>query len=187
MAELNGSASPLTERREQAIDLLTRCYADEYLDTEEFEHRIDRVNAAGSIRRLEQELADLPSQYQLPVVGGQRAAAATGIPQSVTNVMGDRHCGSELIESAHVNTFNLMGDTVFDLRELPIPPGEMRLNVTCIMGDIKILLPQGVGLDNRINTLMADFKVKGNAGETGSSSLCLTGFALMSDIKVRYY
>ena len=180
--------SPLSERKEQAIEVLTRCYADEYLDTEEFEERVHKVNIAPSIRCLERELEDLPAQYHLPAVSGQRLPVGEGIPQSVTNVMGDRHCGSELIESAQVNSFNLMGDTVFDLRELPIPPGEMRLNITCILGDVKILLPKGVSLDNQINTLLADFKVKGSAGDHNNErTLSVSGFALLSDIKVRYY
>ncbi|MFW5802160.1 MAG: DUF1707 SHOCT-like domain-containing protein [Spirochaeta sp.] len=187
MSAQDSSGSPLSERQDQAIDLLNRCYADEYLDTDEFEDRVSRVNLATSIRRLEDVMADLPKQYQLPTLRRTSAPSLGSTPHNITNIMGDRHCGTELVETGNITNFTLMGDTVFDLRQIPIPPGEMHLNITCIMGDVKVMLPQGVGLENRVNAVMADVKVKGDSGVDTHSTLFISGFAFMADVKIRYY
>lgn len=183
MNTFDSPGSRLEQRQEQAIDALTRCYAEDYLDTPQFEAKLSLVNSATSIRSLEDVMADLPRQYQLPEL---HQADRVTTPQSFTTIMSDRKISHELVQAGQASCFNLMGDTVFDLREVPIPPGDLHLNVTCIMGDIKIFLPNHVQVDNQVQTILADAKTKGQCMPSGDTKLYITGLAIMADIKVRY-
>lgn len=186
MSSHDSSQGRLAERQDRAIEVLTRCYADEYLDTDEFEEKLDQVNSATSIRRLDQVLAELPSEYQLPALRATRRSSPAAAPYSITTIMADRSCGFELVDTRNATNFTLMGTTIFDLRHLDIPPGEIQLNVTCIMGDVKLLLPPNVAVDNRVNTILADCKVKGAASSSANTRLTLNGTAVLADIKVKY-
>lgn len=182
--------SPLERRRELAIDQLTKSYADEYLDTSEFEDKIAQVNIATSIRSLEKVLSDLPAEYQLPTARKSSGMPGTAAPASpvrnLTTIMGSNSFGAELIENRSVSCFNLMGDSVFDLRAVQIPDGELHLQINCIMGDIKIMLPPDVAVRNQATSIMADAKVKGAPGPDPRCTLTITGFQLMADLKIRY-
>ncbi|THB64436.1 MAG: DUF1707 and DUF2154 domain-containing protein [Spirochaetaceae bacterium] len=193
-ADLIAGGDKLKNRQNEIIDLLTQCYADSYIDTEEFEQRVDQVNAAESIRRMELVIADLPAEYRLPLHQGSGTAAsrtAAGHPavapaNSLYTIMGDRRHGCEAVNLGLTHSLTVMGDTVFDLQDLPQDHGDILLQVTCIMGEVKIRVPKWMRVENSISSVLADVKVKGAGKEPFLSTLQVKGLAVMAEVSIRY-
>jgi len=75
--------------------------------------------------------------------------------------IGDVHLGKEPWELKPLFISHFIGDSVVDLTRAIIPLGETRIHVTAFIGDVKILVPNGVDVQIRISasSFIGDMKV----------------------------
>lgn len=62
--------------------------------------------------------------------------------------------------------WSLVGDTKLDFSEADIPPGETRLRIYGLVGDIRLRLPQGVGLCLYSTAFLSETRIQGNKQDT---------------------
>jgi lia operon protein LiaF len=75
--------------------------------------------------------------------------------------IGDVHLGNEYWELRPMNISHFIGDTTLDLTKAQIPVGETRINVSSFIGDVKVYVPNdlGVGIQIISSCLIGDVKV----------------------------
>jgi lia operon protein LiaF len=75
--------------------------------------------------------------------------------------IGDVHLGNEYWELRPLNISHFIGDTTLDLTKAQIPIGETRINVSSFIGDVKVYVPNdlGVGIQVISSCLIGDVKV----------------------------
>jgi hypothetical protein len=200
------------ELREQTLDRLTEAYAADVLTTSDYERRVERVTRAESDAEVRSAVADLPAPYghrrrTKPEAGaGEDDAGVAGSEDTTLAVFSSRTLRPSGERGGPERSVSVLGELTIDLRELPPESPAIPVNVVSVLGEVKILLPPGARLDNRMVTLLADVNEKrtrpsrvargfGRGARAGSRdgpgsgyaagpTIRLEGFCLMSDVKI---
>ncbi|MFP4485103.1 MAG: hypothetical protein ACLFO1_09650 [Spirochaetaceae bacterium] len=177
------------ELREETIDALTEAYAEDLLTTEDFERRVASANMADSARELRTILAAIPTAAPARRSPRETTPAAEG-EDTVFAILSSRTYYPPASGTGVASTITFLGSLVVDLRDVALRPDPVSVSIVSIMGDVKILLPAGASVDNRMVTLLADVKDKtrsgkrrGRRGDAGPR-IRLEGVCLMSDVKI---
>jgi len=77
--------------------------------------------------------------------------------------IGDVHLGNDYWELRPMNISHFIGDTTLDLTKAQIPVGETRVYVSSFIGDVKVFVPNdlGIGIQVVSSSLIGDVKVLG--------------------------
>jgi hypothetical protein len=169
---------------------------------EGYESRVSAVQTADLPEDFDAAVADLPARApRRPgsagknLSGRERPSAelmARVDPrlhgeESVACVMGERVLQGDWLTGDRVGVFNLMGSTRIDLMDTALPPGKLKIDILCVMGDIKVIVPQGLPV--RVNSLpiMANSQVDRGVErhvDRGSPYVEINGLSLMGNLVV---
>ena len=208
MSNDGGKSRAPQGQRQAAIDRLMEAFAEDVLDVDEFERRLDQAHAATTSDELQALLSDLPRQSNLPAAPGQ--VARSGVPASaptqsysvahegqvkeseyVVAVMGGSSRRGHWRPARKNYAVAVMGGTELDFREAVLPPGVTEVQVWAMWGGVDIIVPPGVNVESRGIALLGGFDHAGTAGgipDPLAPTIRITGVALMAgvDIAVRH-
>ncbi|MEZ5086452.1 MAG: DUF1707 domain-containing protein [Tessaracoccus sp.] len=197
--------------RELVAEVLNAAYADGRLSFEEHADRIALAYDAKTYQELNTLTTDLiaTNPGQTPSYGATSAAQAgpqtwssslesTGNPR-VPNISrttsdgfrgGSAHLSSlrpgkiTLLEP-HVKLSTVMGDVHLDLIGTTFSQQEIQIDVTDIMAEIKIRVPEGVTVrTDGVNVVLGEVTVRGLVPAPHGVTLNIGGLVAMGDIKV---
>ncbi|MDA3951217.1 MAG: LiaF-related protein [Spirochaeta sp.] len=180
----------LAQRRDQICDILAQAYTDNHIELEDYEHRLDLVNAADSIDELETVLHDFPAVYQAP-----RSASADRSVERSTNhpaetrlsIIGDCRIDHQDFGTGEVRTFALIGDVKADLENLPPLTEPVVLTVFSLIGDTKVIIPPGMRVENQLVNVIGDtelFRRDGSVENSAVGRCIIRGLSLIGDVKI---
>lgn len=198
-ADMGESSFPeLPRRRDQTIDVLTRCYADDLLSVTEFERRVEQAQNAATYRDLEQLVEDLPVEYRraigspasdAPTTRQDRPVSSTHPPAAnrVSAILGEREVTGDVFEGGFGSAVAVMGTLDIDLDEANLVEKELTLNVFGLMSDINLSVPKETRVELDLTPILADVKLKGQntPKSLARRTIRVTGMAIMSDVKIR--
>ena len=166
MSNDGGTSRAPQGQRQAAIDRLMEAFAEDVLDVDEFERRLDQAHAATTSAELQALLSDLPRQSNLPATPGQ--VARSGVPASaptqsysvahegqvkeseyVVAVMGGSSRRGHWHPARKNYAVAVMGGTELDFREAVLPPGVTEVQVWAMWGGVDIIVPPGVNGESR--------------------------------------
>ena len=197
----------LVRARERAAASLTEAFAEDELDVDEFEARLDRCWRAGSFGELEELFEDLTVSLPArvgeagggsepagrPAEGSDEAPTRRAPPTErpghdlVLAVMSGVGRGGRWTPPRHVNAVAVMGGVELDFREARFPEGETTVNVLALMGGVEIVVPPGLAVDCGGAALMGGYdrlSQDGDARTAPGAVLRIRGVALMGGIEV---
>ncbi|MEV0821251.1 DUF1707 SHOCT-like domain-containing protein [Nonomuraea rubra] len=148
----------------------------------------DRTEAAYTAT-TQAELAMLTQD--LPAAGGYAPAAAAPAPERkkrrwFVGVMGDsKRRGTWRIDQ-ELGAVAVMGDVLLDLREAEVRTDRVEILAVSVMGDVKIIVPDGVYVDLDGMAIMGDKKVNVMQAPPGMNVpvVRVQAYAVMGDVKV---
>jgi len=161
MADESGGALPegaLGQRREVTIEALMEHFANDEMQVEEFERRVEAAHRATDAEELRALLVDLPGG-DLPAKRSSdepttserfriRAAAHEKEREIIVAVMGGSGRSGRWTP-ARVNwVVGVMGGSELDLREAHLPPGVTEVRAFLLMGGMEIIVPPGVRVES---------------------------------------
>lgn len=184
MSEPSGprpSRAQLREQRTRTIDRLSQSFADDLLDIDEFEDRIDRAHQAGDRETLAALLADLDGPGQSLAVAGEQAveksdAAATGqelaMPPAdpgdtatVVAIFGGAERKGQWRVPGTLRCLSIFGGTEIDLREAIIPPGTHEIRVFTMFGAVEIIVPPWIAVECDGGAILGAFESANRASQ----------------------
>ncbi|WP_203568108.1 DUF1707 SHOCT-like domain-containing protein [Aestuariimicrobium ganziense] len=189
--------------RDLVTQVLNSAYAEGRITHDELDERMDLVLASKTFNDLRPITADLmPSpmteQYATRPAGMVNPVESTGTglvvlddpaaghtSDTITAIMATRRRepGWQMPRRTSINV--VMGDAILDLRGGVMQARECEINVNCVMGDVKLHVPDGVIVIDRTTSVMGDITVKGmRPAPVGSPTITITGFVMMADVKV---
>ncbi|REE95191.1 cell wall-active antibiotic response 4TMS protein YvqF [Thermomonospora umbrina] len=176
-----GSVRASDAEREAVVELLRIASVEGRLTFAELTERCQAAYCAATRGELERVTSDLP---------GVGAPGADPAPRLETRrfsaVMGDaRERVIGRIEE-ELNVLSVMGDLVLDLRDAQVPRGEVTIVATAVMGDVKIIVPDGVEVRMSGYGVMGDRRVRTRRPEPGCvvPVVHVRAQAVMGDIKI---
>lgn len=185
----SGGINEFDSERQKALDVITSAFATGQLSLEEYEVRAEKIQKANSIKDIAGQTADLPQQ-QMPreKSGMQNVEQRNGSPEFIACVMGDRKMAGDWLNSDSATSITLMGSTTLDLRNTAIPPGQLKINAIAIMGEIRILVPQGLPVKMSAIPFMGETHIHNSVEQRIDRKnpwVEVSGLALMGSIIVK--
>ncbi|WP_084549697.1 DUF1707 SHOCT-like domain-containing protein [Actinomadura rifamycini] len=167
--------------REAVVERLRVASVEGRLTFEELTERTEAAYAAVSRDDLERITADLP---------GMGAPGAEPAPPQVKRrfsaIMGD--CRERIVGRIDepLEAVSVMGDVELDLRGAQVPTGEVRVQATAVMGDVKIIVPDGVAVELDGYAFLGDRRVavRESGGGARVPVVRVTARAVMGDVKI---
>jgi hypothetical protein len=189
--------------RDRVIQTLCAQYANDNLTTQELEARFDLAYKAATTADLQALLTNLPA---LPPPGSTRstrpipaapaatplysiAPAGEGTPSEkrMLAVMSEVKKIGEWIPARRNVVWAIMGSAELDLREALLSQGEIEIDVTAVMGEVKVIVPPGLRIACDGVAIMGEFKEfhSGGTDDPGAPLVRIHGMALMGSVSVK--
>jgi len=199
--EVDGGRAPLNHTRKVTIDALMECFANDVMDMDEFERRVDIAHSATSADTLKGLLSDLPGGGDLPAVAG--AGGATDVAPvpgyTVTSAAQVKDKGFIVAclgggsrrgrwSPARKNyAVVVMGGAELDFREAMLAPGVTEVRVYALMGGAEIIVPPDMNVESNGIALMGGWDHMADSAmhpDPHAPTLRITGLALMGGVGV---
>src|ERR1041384_4252990 len=174
----------LTQARDRTIEQLSSHFARDDISLEELEQRIERAYHATNLAELEKLTADLAvmPESARPVRG---ARSVPNLPMVNTDhdrivaIMSETKRKGVWAVPQELDVFALMSDTTLDLTQATIPSGVVDIHIRSLMAAVKVIVPPGVHVVDRLHTFMASSSSnldKTPAPPSGAPVIRLSGF-----------
>jgi hypothetical protein len=186
-------APPLgPDARENTIDVLRQSFAQDEMEVEEFERRVELVLRAETPEQLRLLLADLPTAA-VPV---KREAAvprpvlpADRIPDHamVVGIMAGGKRSGAWIPARKNWAVGVMGSCELDFRDAQLAPGVTEVRVLAIMGAVEIIVPPDLQVDCSGIGIMGGFdheQLGASTTDPEAPVIRVTGVAIMGAAEV---
>jgi hypothetical protein len=188
--------------RQRTIDALCEAFANDELEVEEFERRVEAAHRASSSEELRRLLGGLPSASvpaPVPKKGQtpQAAAAAEAAPAPYLGevqewsfsfgLMGGTSKSGYWVPARKNIAIGVMGGCELDLREAQLAPGVTEIIVVAFWGGVEIVVPPWLHVETSGVGIMGGFDHHQDARPTfepGGPVLRISGLALMGGVEV---
>lgn len=165
--------------REQALARLREACVEGQLTLDEFSERVDAVLAARTQADLAPAIADVTARR--PSMEVEREET-----ERVIAIMGDAKRKGRWRIGPQTKAFAIMGDCQLDLRQAEVTSSEVEITAYALMGDVKVIVPEGVDVELTGVAFMGDkkYKVADVRPLPGGPLIRVRAYAVMGDVKV---
>lgn len=195
--------------REDAVQRLCAAYARDHITTGELEARLERVYKSADRAQLMTVLEGLPAvkiarlgdaastpaaaPSYTPAARPQPSAVSYDTPSSRGLPPGTKRYAAYFAEQRKEGAWNpaprieaktFMGSILLDLREANIPAEGISIDADIFMGDLKVILPPGLGADVECGSFMGGVTDKSKPALPGAPVVRVTGDTIMGSITV---
>lgn len=188
--------------REDVVQKLCAAYARDQITTGQLEAKLETVYKSQDRAQLLTVLDGLPAMTIARLGEVRPAAAAHSAPPVRTVTTGGSGAGLARGEKRYAAIFSsiekqgawtpapkidarvVCGSILYDFREATIPAQGIDLDVDVIMGEVKVLLPPGLGADVDCSTFMGTVTDKSRPPLPGAPTVRVTGNTFMGSITV---
>jgi len=184
----------LRARREVVINALSTHFANDALDVDEFEQRVDLAHRATAVAELDRLLTDLepaadePSRSLVSQADTQ-AAIETRVHKAkrVLTILSSTQRKGTWRVPKELRVVTVMGAVELDFREAEFGPGVTEVKVTSVMGAIAIVVPPHLQVECDGVGILGHFEgLDRGAGERDPDVplLRITGVAVMGALEI---
>lgn len=145
------SPEPLDAERRAAQARLETAVGEGRLTLDEFTDRCGRVWSADTPAEIARTLDDLP----VPVVGQTAASSST-----LVSMIGDIRRRGRWPLRQRTRAWLVIGDVALDLRGALITDDTVEIEVYNLIGDVEVVVPEGVEIELTGLTLLGDRRVE---------------------------
>ncbi len=175
--------------RDKIIRRLETAYADNKLELDEYEKRLELAYRAEYIEDLEKIVHDFPGLQQ----STSREIDTDIDKDTKITIFGDQHLSAEDFNNKKVQSLSILGDVNIDIRRFRNYEEPIRIKISSFIGDTRIIIPRGMKVRNHLKSLLGDYKIVRNDEESSQdvgfeecrSTCILEGFSLLGDISIQ--
>ncbi|MCX4780763.1 DUF1707 SHOCT-like domain-containing protein [Streptomyces sp. NBC_01264] len=175
--------------RDRIAQILADAVAEGRLTAEEHSERLDSLYAVKTVAELGVLVRDLPA----PGADGRPEPAYVGAPagapvETVVAVCSSSSRKGRWRPGAHTRAVSVLGDITIDLTQAVFEQQVTEFNVTSVLGNVEILVPENVTLRGYGSGVLGNFEVRGmglGATDPQAPVVIVRGFALLGNIEAR--
>lgn len=186
----------LSDERERVIQQLSEHFANDRLSLDEMENRMELAYKAGSVGELQRLTADLPSATAVPVPAPapvEQLPALSPDRERMFAVMSETSRRGSWIVPQRLDLLAVMSDTTIDLTQATLPTGIIDIHIRSVCAAVKIVVPPGLQVVNRLSSLMGSVRGGGEPNDAGGPGggwqqgtvIRLTGWVLMAEVQTK--
>lgn len=195
----------LEARRELALDRLTEAFASDLVTMEDYEARVSEIQNADRPGAIDAAVADLPQVRPRDATKGHGAARrGSGREnrslayrnaidprlrgeESVACILGNRNLQGDFLSGDKIGSFTVLGTTSIDLRDTALPPGALRIDAFCVLGNLKVIVPHGLPVRMNSLPILGDSHIARDVErrvERDMPHVVVNGFAVLGNLVV---
>ncbi len=184
------SLQALERERERVVTLLSRHFANDRLDMDELETRLElayRAQSVAEVRALVSDLPD-PDAPASPAAVRPAPAPSQSVRRRMLSILSAHVRRGVWIPPQELDLVAVMSDTHLDLREAQLSAGVTEIRVKAWWAAVRVTVPPGVHVVTDLQPVLASLNDRSGDGPTpphGAPVLRITGWAVMSDVAVR--
>ncbi|GHE33260.1 hypothetical protein GCM10017778_15140 [Streptomyces vinaceus] len=182
--------------RDRIAHILADALAEGRLTADEHSERLDSLYTVKTVGELEVLVRDLPAPggpAAAPAYGRQHPGpTATGrapVSETVVAVCSSSTRKGRWRPGPHTRVVSVLGDVTIDLTEAVFEQQVTEIEVTSVLGNVEITVPENVTLRGYGSGVLGNFEVhgEGRAETTDPSApvVIIRGFALLGNIEAR--
>ena len=174
--------------RKHAMRHVDAALSEGRIDIEDYDELTKAIADATDRRTLDgiiERAQSLSTTGVAPSTPARRSSGAlsTGEPEVISTWFSNLHRHGKwnvIHNSSYTASF---GELVLDMREATASHPEITITTNAYLGNVCIIVSRGVGVVNRIDTIMADTKEKADPHRPGMAVITLTGRCVMGTVK----
>jgi hypothetical protein len=178
------------------IDTLSTHFANDALDMDEFEQRVDLAHRATSVAELDELLTDLlpaaeaePSESLVRQAEAPQGAIATRVRKNrrVRTILSSVQRKGTWSVPGKMRVLSVMGAVDLDFREAEFGPGVTEVRMTSVMGNIAIIVPPHLQVECDGVAILGHFEGMDQSTAEGDPAvplLRITGVAVMGAVEI---
>lgn len=181
--------------RDRVADVLDAAWAEGRLTRDEHAERIAATRTARTFGELDALVGDLPGTHAAPASLPTPAASPgrmlvdpshpSADADRIVTVLGDAKRTGHWRLRRHTTGWVGLGDVTLDLREAVFEAEECVIDLTVVLGDLKLRVPEGVAVRDETSSLLGDVKILGlGPAAPGAPTVVLRSRVLLGDIVV---
>jgi len=189
---MSGLPLSLASIRERTIEALSTHFANDRLTIDELDRRLERAYAATSLAELDALTADLPDDSTGVARFGGAPLPAEYEPREdsgrIVAILSETRRGGLWAVPPRLDVTATMSNLTLDLRSALLAPGVTEIKLGAVMASVRIILPPGVRVLDRVRAFMASVTDDSYGALTDDPSvpaIRLTGHAVMAEVKVK--
>ncbi|WP_046775931.1 DUF1707 domain-containing protein [Streptomyces yangpuensis] len=182
--------------RDRIAQILGDALAEGRLTAEEHSERLDTLYAVKTVGELEVLVRDLPAPGGVHAASPSASASASSYAgaaagpaaENIVAVCSSSSRKGRWRPGAHTRAVSVMGDITIDLTQAVFEQQVTEINVTSVLGNVEILVPENVTLRGYGSGVLGNFDVRGESrGETDPQApvVIVRGFSLLGNIEAR--
>lgn len=186
----------LADERERVIQQLSEHFANDRLSLDELENRMELAYKAGSLGELQRLTADLPSAAAVPVpapLPAEELPVLARDRERMFAVMSETSRRGAWVVPQRLDLLAVMSDTTIDLTQATLPTGIIDIHIRSVCAAVKIVVPPGLQVVNRLSSLMGSVRGGGEPNDAAGPSggwqqgtvIRLTGWVLMAEVQTK--
>lgn len=170
--------------RDRAIEKLQEHYARNHLDVAEYERRVEKAERATTDAALVALFADLPALPALPASDGP--AGPGRVTSTVGAILGSTSRRGAWRVPSLVRVRAILGSVEIDLCEAELAGGETVLEVTAILGNVVVTVPEGLAVEMEGSAILGSFDhlVMAAASRRDARRVRIVGSARLGSVDV---
>jgi hypothetical protein len=187
---MTDSLVAVRDRREQVIARLSQCFAEDVLEVEELERRMDLAYAAKTIAELDALVADLaPSSSTALVPAGLVAVddPTRAEAKKLRVVFGNLERKNHWVVPKELRLRVWFGNAELDFREASLQAGVTTIEVGVSFGNLEIVLPPGLAIDVDVSSIAGNVEERHRVPrelDPGRPMLRITGAVRFGNLEI---
>lgn len=180
--------------RDRAASVLSHALAEGRLTPQEHSERLDAIFAAKTQADITPLISDLPNAAALAHAGGTLVQPGVGTVATVGKrtrlvaFMGAFSRKGVWQVPPTMSAVTVMAGGDLDFRAAVLPPGEIRLRVTCVMAGLDVVVPPEMRVIDGAWAIMGGIEVPPETDESNQPNapvLRLSGVTIMGGVSIR--
>lgn len=177
----------LRDRREQVIARLSQCFADDVLEVEELERRLDLAHAARTVAELDTLVQDLgePTTALAPFTAIDDPSRMALKKQRVIMSSLERRGRWSVPKQLQLRIF--WGNAELDFRDASLQQGVTEIDVRVTMGNLELILPPGLAIDVDVSSFAGNVEERHRVPRElapGQPMLRITGAVRFGNLEI---
>lgn len=193
MAEGALTAAPTTSDRDRAIEQLSKHFADDGIELDEFERRAEAVYKAVTLAELHALVADIPAAAAataMAAMAGRESVMSALVPayDRIAVVMSSTEREGPLKVARRVDIRTVMGSVELDFTHATFAPGVTNIEIKVLMGNVEILFPGHVRVEYHGSAFLASVETQIGDRTVNANAECVvqvTGRAVLGNLSLR--
>lgn len=177
--------------RDAVVAIINRGLTEGRLTPAEHAQRVTRARSALTQPELSLLTADLVviqdahHADEVMPVGGAVVTPLTHRSTEVSAFMSTKQRQGTWLVPPQLNANSVMGTVKLDLREAVFETLDVTINLTCIMGEVKVWIPEGTQVVDETHSVLSEVKLKKlSPPRPGRPRIVFTGLVIMGDLIV---